>query len=105
MSNVAHAPHVERIPKAVAEQIERHDRDHDGQPREDADPPRLTDEVAALVERQTPGWGRWIDAQAKIGQRRFRKNAQTDREGELHRQWGDEVRSDVPEHHLPISRA
>src|SRR5215216_3818354 len=102
---VADPPHIERISKAVAKQIERHDRHYDGQPWKDADPPRLTDEISTLVERQSPGWGRGIDAQTEIGQRRFRENAQTDREGELHRQWGDEVRSDVSEHHLPISCA
>jgi hypothetical protein len=54
-SRIAHPAHVEGVAQAVAEEVEGHDRGDDGEAGEDADPPGLTNEVAALVDGEAPG--------------------------------------------------
>ena len=46
-----------------------------------------------------------IDAEPEKRQRRFGEDPEADREGELHRERGHQVRTDVPEHHLAVARA
>ncbi len=51
LSRVADAADIECVAQPVAEQVEAEDGEDDREAREDADPPRLADEVAPLVQR------------------------------------------------------
>src|SRR5262249_49954689 len=56
---------VERVAQPVAEEVDRQDREHDGQPREGRDPPGDSQVVAALGQVAPPLGERRLGAQAE----------------------------------------
>src|SRR6266540_6518626 len=56
---------VERVAQPVSEQVRAQHRDHDGQAREDAQPPRRGQAFSALAEHRPPAWYRWLHSHAE----------------------------------------
>src|SRR5262249_7405732 len=72
-------PRIEGVPEAVAHQVEAEDREHDGRPGEEEDPPGATGEVLVRVGQHRPPLGRWrLGAEAEEAERRRLQDGEGD---------------------------
>src|SRR5947208_7713326 len=91
-------PRVERVPQAVAEDVQRDDGDHDCDSRSDRQPRRRDDPVLPLRDQLAPGGVRVLDPRTEERQRRLEQDVVRDDEREEDECRGRDVREDLAEH-------
>src|SRR5215472_2500232 len=77
-------PWVECVAEAVAYQVQAQDGQEDGEAREEGEPRRLANELAAEAQHRTPG-GCWrLGAEAEEAQRGLGQDGVRQRQRDLH---------------------
>src|SRR6266581_5636297 len=98
-------PRVERVAYPLAEKIVGEHGDQDGQAGIERQPPRIRDEVLAVVQDIAPGRVGWLDTQAQEGQAGLGEDGggNAERHGHEHRgqRIGQDVLEDDPESARP----
>jgi hypothetical protein len=67
-------PRIKGISQAFTNEVEREDRDENGQPRENSQPPGIEDISSPLGENISPARRRRLNSKAKETQTGFHKN-------------------------------
>src|SRR5215208_2904101 len=100
-------PHarVENVPKAVAEQVEAKNRGNDREPREQGDPRRVGNEVAALGDDAAEGWRRGRRSNADEGHGGLGQDCGREHVGKPDGEWSEGVRKDVPQQDPELCRS
>src|SRR5437773_8128226 len=71
---------VERVAKAVADEVDRHHREEDEEPGEERDPRRLVHVRGRVVEHVAPRRSGWLDAQTEERERALGDDRRADAE-------------------------
>src|SRR5678816_2929943 len=88
-------PRIQDVTQPVAEQVHAEHREHDAEPREGRDPPRLAQVVAALAQHAAPLRLRRLAAETEKTERGGGQDGGAEAEGGGHDERRDDVGEDV----------
>src|SRR5215510_10731795 len=98
-------PRIEDVAQAVAEQVHAEHGQHDAEPREGGDPPRLPEVVTPLAQHAAP-LGLWrLATETEKAERRRRKDGRAETEGGRNHERRDNVGQDVANEDRRIAAA
>ena len=93
------------VTQPVAEQVEREHGEHDGKPRENADPRCLLHISAAIGKHAAPAWNLRVYAQTEKGKAAFEENVVGNIQGGKDHQRTNGIGQDMAEKNMAVRQA